>query len=124
VDYRLVYGASWQNQSVSSAYGGTLQVSLTPGSTSTISFRFIGTQLRLLYQGGGTLGQLSILIDNQSAYTLSQSSGSEWASPTLSNNTHTVLITHIGGGSVNVDQIIIPDPSTPTPTRTPTNQGG
>ena len=124
VDYRLVYGASWQNQTVPGAYGNTLQVSLTPGTSSTISFRFIGTQLRLLYQGAGTLGQLRIVIDNQAPYTLNESSGSEWASTILSNNTHTVVITHTGGGSVNVDQIIIPDPSTPTPTRTPTTQGG
>ena len=120
VDYRIVYGASWQNQTVPSAYGNSLQVSLTPGSTSTISFRFIGTQVRLICQGGNTLGQLSILIDNQTSYTFSESSGNEWASPTLSNSTHSVVITHIGGGPVNLDQVIIPDPSTPTPTRTPT----
>jgi hypothetical protein len=97
---------------------GALHVSFQPGST--ISFRFIGRQLRLLYQGGATLGQVRILIDT-SPYTLDQSSGTEWASDLLSNSTHTVLITHSGGGSVNLDQVIIPDISnTPTPTATPT----
>ena len=98
---------------------GALHVSFQPGST--ISFRFIGRQLRLLYQGGATLGQVRILIDGGTPVTLDQSSGTEWASDLLSNSTHTVLITHSGGGSVNLDQVIIPDiANTPTPTPTPT----
>jgi hypothetical protein len=95
--------------------GGTLHVSIAPGST--ISFRFIGRQLRILYQGGNTLGQVRITIDNVSE-TLEQSSGTEWVSELFASGTHTVLITHVGGGSVNLDQVIVTDPSTPTPTRT------
>jgi hypothetical protein len=98
---------------------GALHVSFQPGST--ISFRFIGRQLRLLYQGGLTLGQVRIVIDGGTPVFLDQSSGTEWASDLLSNSTHTVLITHSGGGSVNLDQVIIPDiANTPTPTPTPT----
>jgi hypothetical protein len=114
VDSHLVYTGWSANNS-----GGTLHVSTAPGST--ISFRFIGRQLRLLYQGGTTLGQMRITIDNVSE-TLDQSSGSEWVSDLFPNGTHTVLITHIGGGGVNLDQVIIPEPAntpTPTPTRTP-----
>ena len=98
---------------------GALHVSFQPGST--LSFRFIGRQLRLLYQGGLTLGQVRIVIDGGTPVFLDQSSGNEWASDLLSNSTHTVLITHSGGGSVNLDQVIIPDiANTPTPTPTPT----
>lgn len=98
--------------------GSTLHISLVPGST--ISFRFIGRELRLVYQGGSTLGQMRITIDNLTD-TLNQSSGNEWVSDQFANGTHSVLITHIGGGSVNLDQVIIPEPAnTPTPTRTPT----
>ena len=98
---------------------GALHVSFQPGST--ISFRFIGRQLRLLYQGGATLGQVRIQIDGGTPVTLDQSSGTEWASDLVSNSTHTVLINHSGGGSVNLDQVIIPDiANTPTPTLTPT----
>jgi alkyl hydroperoxide reductase subunit AhpF len=76
--------------------------------------------LRLVYQGGNTLGQVRITIDNVSD-TLDQSSGNEWVSDLFANGTHTVLITHVGGGSVNLDQVIIPEPAnTPTPTRTAT----
>lgn len=113
VDSRIVYNG-WN----ATNSGGTLHVSIAPGST--ITFRFIGRELRLLYQGGNTLGQVRITIDNVSD-TLDQSSGSEWVSDLFASGTHTVLITHVGGGSVNLDQIIIPEPAnTPTPTRTPT----
>ena len=96
---------------------GTLHVSVVPGST--VSFRFIGRELRLIYQGGATLGQMRITIDNVSE-TLDQSSGSEWVSDSFTNGTHSVLITHLSGGSVNLDQVIIPIPATPTPTSTAT----
>ncbi len=98
---------------------GAVHVSFEPGNT--ITFRFIGRQLRLIYQGGPTLGQVRINIDSNISEPLDQSSGNEWASELLVSGTHTVLITHTGGGSVNLDQVIIPDiPNTPTPTRTPT----
>ena len=97
--------------------GSTLHVSDAPGSTLT--FRFVGRELRLIYQGGITLGQLRITIDNVSE-TLDQSSGNEWVSDQFPNGTHSVLITHTGGGSVNIDQVIIPEPAN-TPTRTPTS---
>jgi hypothetical protein len=89
-----------------------------------LSFRFIGTQLRLIYQGGSTLGQLRITIDNTVSETLDQSSENEWVSDILSNTTHTVLITHVGGGSVNLDEIVIPAVATPTPTPTRTTNPG
>ena len=102
--------------------GTTLHVSSTPGST--ITFRFIGTELRLFYQGGNTLGQVRVMIDNV-AENFDQASGNEWISDTFPNGTHNVLITHVGGGAVNLDYVIVPSvvgtvtPS-PTPTVTPT----
>ena len=124
VDSHFVYSGSWSASNVAGAYKDTLHVSISPGPpASTISFWFIGRQLRLKYQGGQTLGQIRITIDAVSE-NLDQSSGSEWVSDTFTNGTHTVLITHVGGGSVNLDQVIIPEPVgtptvTPTPTRTP-----
>jgi hypothetical protein len=115
VDANLVYNG-WN----ATNFGGTLHVSTVPGST--LSFRFIGTHMRLIYQGGSTLGQLRITIDNSVSETLDQSGGNEWVSDRLTNGTHSVLITHVSGGSVNVDQVVIPNPArtpTPTPTRTP-----
>jgi hypothetical protein len=118
IDSHLIY-TGWNATTVAGAYGNTLHVSLAPGST--ISFRFIGRELRLIYQGGTTLGQIRITIDTTSR-NLDQSSGNEWVSDQFPNNTHSVLITHVGGGSVNLDQVVIPEPvNTPTPTRTPTS---
>ena len=115
VDSRLVYNG-WN---ATGSSGNTLHVSSVPGST--VSFRFIGTQVRILYQGGLTLGQIRITIDNSVSETEDQSGGdNEWASDLLPDRTHTVLITHDSGGSVNLDEIIIPAVATPTPTRTPT----
>lgn len=117
VDSNLVYSPpnAWAANNV----GGTLHVSTAPGST--ISFRFIGTQLRIRYQGGLSLGQMRVTVDNVSE-TLDQSDGgTDWDWPnSLTNVTHTVLITHISGGAVNLDQVIILAPATPTPTVTPT----
>ncbi len=99
--------------------GSTLHVSVTPGST--ISFRFIGTQLRILYQSGDTLGEVRITIDNVAGTLDESNEANEWVSQTFANGTHTVLITHTGGGSVNLDQVIVPEvPTTATPTLTPT----
>jgi hypothetical protein len=117
VDSRLVY-SGWN----ATNFGGTLHVSNTPGST--ISFRFIGRQLRLIYQGGSTLGRIQIAITssngNVATETVDQSSGNEWASVPFANGTYAVSITHLSGGSVNLDQVIIREPAnTPTPTRTP-----
>jgi hypothetical protein len=110
----LIYSAGWAANNA----GGTLHVSTQPGNT--VSFRFIGTQLRIRYQGGVSLGQMTVTIDNVSE-TLDQSDGNiEWVWPNaLANNTHTVVIAHLRGGAVNLDEIIIPPPPTPTPTRTP-----
>jgi hypothetical protein len=121
VDSNLVY--SPPNGWAANNAGGTLHVSTVPGST--VSFRFIGTQLRIRYQGGLSLGQMRITVDNVSE-NLNQSDGnSEWVWPSsLTNVTHTVVITHVGGGAVNLDQVIILSPATPTPTATPTRTQG
>jgi hypothetical protein len=117
VDSGLTY--SPPNAWAANNAGGTLHVSTVPGST--ISFRFIGTQLRIRYQGGLSLGLMRVTVDNVSE-TIDQSDGNnEWAWPnSLTNVTHTVVITHASGGAVNLDQIIVLSPATPTPTRTPT----
>jgi len=114
LDSHLIYAGAWNQTGT----GDTLHVSSVPGST--ISFRFIGRELRIFYDGGSTLGRMTVTIDNQSA-TLDQSAGNEWVSATFPNGTHTVLITHASGGAVNLDYVIIPEPTlTATPTRTRT----
>lgn len=125
VDSRIVYnGSGWIGQiNVAGAYQGTLHVSQVTGSS--VTFRFIGRELRLFYQGNPSQGEVTISIDGQN-FTLDQSNGNEWVSSSFANGTHTVLITHASGGSVNLDYVIIPvvDPTgtpTATPTRTPTS---
>jgi hypothetical protein len=123
VDSHLIYdGPGWEAQEVANAYKGTLHVSQVSGST--VTFGFIGRELRLFYQAGSSLGEVTIWIDGQT-FTLDQSdlqNGNEWVSDLLANATHTVLITHTRGGPVNLDYVIIPEVATPTPTPTRTSR--
>lgn len=123
---RLVYSGDWVIQNnVAGANLNTLHVSSvlnTPGNSMT--FQFIGQEIRIFYQGAPSLGTISLNLDNK-VYEIGQDEDStginEWASPPVTAATHTVTITHIGGGSVNIDKIIIPEiPTTITPTFTAT----
>ncbi|OQY91045.1 MAG: hypothetical protein B6D38_00165 [Anaerolineae bacterium UTCFX1] len=115
-DERIIYSGDWTQTKTNNV---TLHVSNTLNNTATI--RFIGEQIRIFYQSSSSLGTIRINIDgleidlNESADVVAQS---EWVSPTLINGTHTVTITHVSGGSVNLDAFAIPDPirtATPTP---------
>jgi hypothetical protein len=110
----LGYSPGWVSQ-------GTLHVSQVTGNT--VDFRFIGRELRLFYQSNSSYGEVTITIDGQ-LFTLDQSdpsNGNEWVSPSLTNGTHNVEIRHESGGSVNLDQVVIPVVDlTATPTATPT----
>jgi hypothetical protein len=123
MDYRMVYNGAWTTQSaVSGAYQNTLHVSGTIGNS--ISFRFIGQELRVFFQAGPSLGTIRLTLDG-SFYDMPESNTNtqmyEWVLPGVANGTHTVNISHLSGGSVNVDYIIVPEvPTTPTVTATPT----
>jgi hypothetical protein len=121
-DPRLDYSGSWVSQtSVSGAYQGTLHISNTVGSS--VMFSFTGQEIRLFYQGGQSLGAIIITIDNVGEPPISQSQNqtgiSEWVFDDLTAGTHSIVITHSSGGSVNIDSLVVPTP-TATPTRTPT----
>ena len=122
-DSHLVYTGDWIAQNgVLGVYQTTLHVSNTLGNK--ITFRFIGQQTRLFYQSGPSLGTIRIIIDGLQI-DLDQSEDTtvvkEWASALLINGTHTVVITHQSGGSINLDYVVVPDTLiTSTPTLTPT----
>lgn len=119
---RLIYSDGWDESTGVGVHQGTLHVSDTIGSS--VSFRFIGQEIRVFFQAGPSLGSVRLTLDG-ATYDISQANSStqiyEWALPRVTNGTHTVTITHISGGSVNLDSIIIPDvPVTPTVTISPT----
>jgi hypothetical protein len=119
LDARIIYNGSWTTQSgVSGAYQNTLHVSSTLGNS--IFFRFIGQQLRIFIQPGSSLGSIRLNLDGTN-HDLNESEAEdpEWVLPSVTNGTHSVTITHLSGGSVNLDYIIIPEvPTTPTNTAT------
>ena len=123
IDFRLVYSGNWTNQTnVSGAYQGTLHVSNTltnPGNS--VTFRYIGQEVRLFYQTGPSLGVVRILLDSTQSQLDQSDTPNEWVITAPLPGTHTVTITHLSGGSVNLDYVIIPLGITPSPTSTGTN---
>ena len=120
---RHSYAGGWLPQTgVSGAYQGTLHISTAAGNS--VSFTFTGSQIRLFYQASPSFGTITITIDGVGEPPLSQSQSEteivEWSSDLLTQETHTVVIEHESGGSVNIDSFVLPA-STPTPTRTPTS---
>lgn len=121
-DAHIQYEGNWIEQvDVPDVFEDTLHVSNI--LNNSLSFRFIGEQIRIFYQSGPGLGAIRINIDgaefdiDESADVVEQE---EWPSLRLINGTHTVTITHLSGGAVNFDAVVVPDPiNTPTPTSTP-----
>jgi hypothetical protein len=123
-DFKFLYTGNWVSQSgVSDTYQTTLHISNAIGDAVQLSF--VGQKINIAYQAGPSLGAIAIKIDDKD-YALDQSATStiisSWESPVLVLSSHTVTITHISGGSINLDSIAILDLSTPTPTLTPTQQ--
>lgn len=124
-DPRLAYSNSWVAQTgVSGAYQGTLHISNTNGNT--VTFTFTGQEIHVFYQAGPSLGSMTITIDNLGAPAISQAQSQtqikEWTPDNLlTAGTHSIVITHSGGGSINIDSLVVPAPTvSPTVTRTST----
>ena len=120
--FELLYDGDWVDQSdVTDTYQNTLHISFKVGSS--VSYTFTGQQVIISFQSGPSLGRISITLDGL-VFEIDQSSSNtelvNWQSAVLVRGTHTVVIEHLSGGSVNLDSITIPDVSTPTPTLTST----
>jgi len=120
--FELLYDGDWEDQSdVTGTYQNTLHISFKVGSS--VSYTFTGQQVIISFQSGPSLGRISITLDGL-VFEIDQSSSNtelvNWQSAVLVRGTHTVVIEHLSGGSVNLDSITIPDVSTPTPTLTST----
>jgi hypothetical protein len=118
----FTYTGNWIGQSgVNNTYKNTLHISSTIGDA--VQLVFYGQRIRLTYQAGPSLGTVAIKLDSTDS-VLDQSAidtrSSEWESSALSLSNHTITITHISGGSVNIDSALVMDTLTPTPTATPT----
>lgn len=118
----LIYSDGWVPQtSVSGAYQSTLHVSTTltsPGSS--VTFRFIGQEVRLFYQSGASLGAVRVTLDGTQTILDQSDTANEYVLSASQVGTHTVTITHLSGGSVNLDSVIVPLVITPSPSATPT----
>lgn len=118
--FELLYEGNWDSQSnVGDTYQNTLHISFSVGNS--VSYTFTGQQVIVSFQSGPSLGRISITLDGL-VFEVDQSTSNtqilNWQSAILARGTHTVIITHLSGGSVNLDSITIPDVSTPTPTNT------
>ena len=119
VDFRLVYSGSWDTTNVG---GTTLHTSSTLGNS--VTFRFIGQEVRILYQSGASLGVARVTLDSTQTLLNQSATSNELVLTAATSGTHTVTITHLSGGAVNLDSVIIPISGTPsagTPSVTPTS---
>ena len=124
-DPNLAYSSGWSSQTgVSGVYQGTLHISNANGNN--VTFTFTGQEIHLFYQAGPSLGSMTITIDGLGGPAISQAQAQtqikEWTPDNLlSAGTHLIVITHSGGGSINIDSLVVPAPTvTPTVTRTTT----
>lgn len=122
VDVKFAYSGNWIAQTgVSSTYKNTLHISNTIGDS--VQLIFYGQKMRLSFQAGPSLGTIAIRLDSTDfvlEQTAVETRNSEWESPVLTLANHLVTITHISGGSCNIDAVTVIDISTPTPSPTPT----
>lgn len=117
-DSRLVYSGDWSSQTnVSGANQSTLHVSTTRGNT--VTFTFTGAEIYFYYQPGSSLGRVAVTIDSLGGTPFSQNQGTSWWSGQLDPGTHSIVIEHFDGGSINIDSLMIPA-ATPTPGPSPT----
>jgi hypothetical protein len=121
-DFKFNYTGDWIGQSgVNGTSQNTLHVSNTIGDSVQLSF--VGQKVQIAYQAAPSLGTIAIRLDSVD-FTVDQSSSEIsieiWESPVLTLSSHTITITHISGGSINLDEVAVIDISTPTPTLTPT----
>ncbi len=118
----LIYSEGWIPQTnVSGAHNNTLHVSTTltsPGNS--VTFRFIGQEVRLFYQSGTSLGVARVLLDTTQTLLDQSDDSNELVLTTTQAGTHTVIITHLSGGSINLDSVIVPLGLTPSPSPTAT----
>jgi hypothetical protein len=119
-DSRFAYTGTWVSQTdVPGAYQGTLHISNSLGDT--VTFTFTGNEIHLFYQAGPSLGTVAITIDGAGPPPFSQAQDQtqikEWVYELDSGGTHSIVIQHFSGGSINLDSLRVPG-ATPTPTRT------
>lgn len=118
-DQRLIYTGAWMGDpNISEAYQGTLHIST--GLGDSVTFAFTGQRIHMFYQAGPSLGTISITIDGNQPILLNQTQAQteikEWISDTLPSGTHSILVQHFSGGSVNIDSFVVPAATTATPT--------
>jgi hypothetical protein len=122
VDSALAYTGSWIPQNgVNGVYKNTLHISSTIGDA--VQLVFYGQLIQLTYQAGPSLGTIAIKLDTKDFVldqSASETTSSVWESPMQTLVNHTITITHISGGSVNIDSLVVIDISTATPTATAT----
>jgi hypothetical protein len=119
----FIYSGDWvtvPGVAGSEYYRSSLHVSSTVGNS--VTFRFIGQELHIFYQPGSSLGTIRVTLDGTAQERSQSVLDDEWVLQTTSSGTHTVTITHLSGGSVNFNYIIVPylgaTPVPPTSTST------
>lgn len=116
-DPHLLFLGNWTHYNSVNASGGSGRYSSTVGSYTLM--RFTGKQVSLIYTANVNNGNAEIRIDGQLVNTLNQYAptqtfGKQWASPLLADEgPHTLTITHASGAIIDVDAVLVANPSAP-----------
>jgi hypothetical protein len=111
----ILYDSGWKKVTDQTDPKNTLHVS--DKTDSTLTFRFTGQQVRLRFQPTNVSSVIRISIDGKFFDLNEANTTNEWVSGEndFTYGTHNVTITHLSGGSVNIDAIYIPIINTPVP---------
>jgi hypothetical protein len=110
-DSTLVFSPGWSTETDAKAYDGTFMLTNVAGSSMT--FRFSGMSVSLLYTTKKSYGSMEIYIDNVLAATLNQKANlrfqRNWDSSILSVGAHELKLVFIGpaGTSGSIDAVIV-----------------
>ncbi len=113
----MVYIGDWTTYNSASASGGSGRYSSTVGNYALL--RFTGTQAKLKYAANVNNGKAEIRIDGTLVHTINQYAGApayqqEWTSPLMADEgPHTITISHATGTIIDVDALLISNPTTP-----------
>ncbi len=106
----IVYNPAWVAQTINGNFANTEHYSTAIGSTAGLTFN--GTGVTLKFRKASVFGNMEVWIDGNSVDTVNQLNGitlqgQSWISPVYSNGTHTIVLKHISGSYVSLDEIIV-----------------
>jgi uncharacterized protein YkwD len=117
-DPAISYTGNWSSWSDSNNSGGAMVYTNEDGASAELTY--FGRQVKLIYNSYVNRGEIAVSIDGGAPVMVNQYGSSlsyldEWASPVLTEGTHTITLTHPGGTHyIDIDALEVSSPETDT----------